>query len=72
LARGVSYFKEVWAETFPDHSQNLGSRRDRRRQQAKMQREEDERIAAMTPEEIEEMEKSIPEWKRNALVTTDT
>lgn len=22
----------------------------------------------MTPEEIEEMEKSIPEWKRNALV----
>lgn len=25
----------------------------------------------MSPEEIEEMEKSIPEWKRNALVTTD-
>lgn len=25
----------------------------------------------MTPEEIEEMEKSIPEWKRNALVTTE-
>jgi len=22
----------------------------------------------MTPEELEEMEKSIPEWKRNALV----
>lgn len=22
----------------------------------------------MTPEEIEEMEKNIPEWKRNALV----
>ena len=25
----------------------------------------------MTPEEIEEMEKSIPEWKRNALTTTE-
>ena len=24
----------------------------------------------MTPEEIEEMEKNIPEWKRNALATT--
>ena len=24
----------------------------------------------MTPEEIEEMEKSIPEWKRNAIVLT--
>lgn len=24
----------------------------------------------MTPEEIEEMEKSIPEWKRNAIVMT--
>lgn len=25
----------------------------------------------MSPEEIEEMEKSIPEWKRNALATTE-
>ena len=25
----------------------------------------------MTPEEIEEYEKSIPEWKRSALVVTD-
>lgn len=25
----------------------------------------------MSPEEIEAMEASIPEWKRNALVTTD-
>ena len=24
----------------------------------------------MTPEEIEEMEKNVPEWKRNALVMT--
>ena len=71
MARGVSYFREVWAETFPDHSQNLGARMERRRQLAKMHREEEERLAAMTPEEIEEMEKSVPEWKRNALVTTE-
>jgi len=25
----------------------------------------------MSPEEIEAMEASIPEWKRNALVTTE-
>lgn len=31
-------------------------------------REAEERQEAMTPEEIEEMEKNIPEWKRNALV----
>jgi hypothetical protein len=38
---------------------------------AKMAREQNERMEEMTPEEIEEMEKSIPEWKRSALVTTD-
>ena len=43
-----------------------------RKNLAKAQREEEERLAALTPEEIEEMEKSIPEWKRNALVTTDS
>ena len=31
-------------------------------------REAEEKQEAMTPEEIEEMEKNIPEWKRNALV----
>jgi len=25
----------------------------------------------MTPEELEEYEKSIPEWKRNAIVLSD-
>ena len=31
-------------------------------------REAEEKQEAMTPEEIEEMEKNIPEWKRSALV----
>jgi hypothetical protein len=34
-------------------------------------REAEEKQEAMTPEEIEEMEKNIPEWKRNALVLAD-
>ena len=42
-----------------------------RKQLAKAQREEEERMKALTAEEIEEMEKSIPEWKKNALVVTD-
>lgn len=42
-----------------------------RKNMAKAHREEEERLAKLTPEEIEEMEKSIPEWKRNALVTTE-
>lgn len=28
-------------------------------------------MQSMTPEELEEYEKSIPEWKRQALVVTD-
>ena len=36
-----------------------------------MAREEQEKLDAMTPEEREEMEQSIPEWKRNALTTTE-
>jgi len=41
---------------------------DQRKKLAKMQRELEEKEKEMTPEEIEEMEKNIPEWKRNALV----
>jgi hypothetical protein len=38
---------------------------------AKIARETAEKLKEMTPEEIEEMEKSTPEWKRGALVVTD-
>ena len=31
----------------------------------------EEREKEMTPEELVEMEKNVPEWKRNALVTTN-
>lgn len=36
-----------------------------------MVKEAEERMASMTPEELEEYEKSIPEWKRGALTITD-
>ena len=36
-----------------------------------MARETEEKLASMTPEEIEEMEKLTPEWKRHALVLTE-
>lgn len=69
-AKGWAYFKEVWEETFPDPDKARRERMEKRRKAAKDQREHEERLAAMTPEEIEELEKSIPEWKRQALVVS--
>jgi predicted RNA-binding protein with PUA domain len=60
----------VWAETFPDPDKKMAERMKQRRKIAKEQRELEEKQENMTPEEIEEMEKNIPEWKRNALVMT--
>lgn len=63
-----STFKSVWAETFPDPDAAVKNKMSERRERAKLQREHEEKLAEMTPEEIEEMEKNIPEWKRQALV----
>jgi hypothetical protein len=38
---------------------------------AKLARESEEKEKNMTPEEIAEMEKNVPEWKRNALVASE-
>jgi hypothetical protein len=65
-----SKLKDVWAETFPDPDKKMAERMKARKKAAKQQRELEEKQEKMTPEEIEEMEKSIPEWKRNALVMT--
>jgi len=46
----------------------MAARMKERKKIAKDMREAEEKQEAMTPEEIEEMEKNIPEWKRNALV----
>ena len=71
LAKHLNTFSEVWAETFPDPDKKMQKRRDQRREMAKLQREEQDRLKAMSPEEIEAMEASIPDWKKNALVTTE-
>lgn len=70
-AKAAAYFKEVWDETFPDPDKVASNKFEKRRQMAKEAREQEEKMAAMTPEELEEYEKSIPEWKRSALVVTD-
>ena len=67
----MSYFKEVWAETFPDSHTSISSKRDQRKKIAKMQRELQEQEDSMTPEEREAAEAQIPEWKRGALVAQE-
>lgn len=49
----------------------MAKRRKMRMELAKMQREAEEKEKDMTPEELEAMEESIPEWKRGALAVTD-
>lgn len=71
LASKLKTFMDVWAETFPNPERDIKLKQELRRQQAKMAREQEEKLKNMTPEEIEEMEKSIPEWKRTALVVTE-
>lgn len=63
-----SKLKDVWAETFPDPDKKMANRMKQRKKAAKLQRELEEKQENMTPEEIEAMEASIPEWKRNAVV----
>lgn len=71
LATRITYFKEVWAETFPDHKAELKAKMERRKQLAKEHREMEEKRKELTPEELEEIEKSIPEWKKGALVVSE-
>lgn len=70
MAKYLNSFKDVWAETFPDPEKKMQDRMKQRKMAAKMAREAEEKQAQMTPEELEEYEKSIPEWKRNAIVLT--
>jgi hypothetical protein len=71
LASKIETFKDVWAETFPNAERDMKRRQDMRKKNARMARETQEKLKEMTPEEIEEMEKNTPEWKRGALVVTE-
>ena len=68
LSAYLVQFKEVWRETFPDPEAKMANRMKERKKIAKQQREMEEAQEKLTPEEIEELEKAIPEWKRNAVV----
>jgi hypothetical protein len=65
------YLSEVWDETFPSVEKQMAKRRAMRKKQAREQREYEEKLAKMTPEELEQWEQSIPEWKRGALVVNE-
>lgn len=60
--------RDVWQETFPDAQAKTVDKMQARKDRAKKAREHEEAMKDMTPEEIEAMEESIPEWKRSALV----
>lgn len=64
----VGVVAEVWQETFPDNEKKVHDKFAKRKERARLAREWEEKQKEMTPEEIEAMEESIPEWKRNALV----
>lgn len=72
MAGRLSYFKEVWAETFPDPDRAVADRMAQRRKLAKLNKEAEAKEESMTPEEIEAMEAATPEWKRGALVVNET
>lgn len=61
----------MWAETFPNAERDMKRRQEQRKKNARIARETQEKLKDMTPEELEEMERNTPEWKRGALVVTD-
>lgn len=71
LATRLDTLRDVWAETFPNAERDVKRRQEQRKKLAKMAREQQEKEEQMTPEEIAEMERNVPEWKRNALVAAD-
>lgn len=66
------YFSEVWKETFPDNQKIAKTKIDQRKERAKMVKDLEEKMAEMSPEELEAYMESIPEWKRGALVVTES
>jgi hypothetical protein len=66
------YVSEVWKETFPNNKEIAKSKIDDRKERAKLLKEIEKKTAEMTPEELNAYWESIPEWKRGALVVTNS
>ena len=64
LQKSTAYICALWEETFPNEEQRVRRRLEKRREAAQKHKE-------MTEEELEELQASIPDWKRNAVVAVD-
>lgn len=67
-----SLFTEVWKETFPNSKAIAKTKMDDRKERAKMVKDLELKMKEMTPEELEAYWEAIPEWKRGALVVTES
>lgn len=64
----------AWKATYPDedsHTRSFDARTAETKQRAQKEREEREKLEQLTPEQLAELEKNIPEDKRGVLMTVD-
>lgn len=65
---------DAWKATYPDedsHTRSFDARTAETKLRAQKEREEREKLEQLTPEQLAEMEKNIPEDKRGVLMTVD-
>lgn len=65
------FIVKAWKDTYPDedsHAKSFQNKIEKTKLQAQKEREERERVANMTEEELAEYEKLIPDYKKGALV----
>lgn len=71
LANYLSQATDLWDETFPNNAKEAQKKIDARKAKARVAKEHEAKIKDMTEEELAELEESIPEWKRSAIVVTE-
>ena len=65
-ASAVNYLKVVWSEAFPNEQGNALSKMEKRKEQARLQKEYEE-----NKEYIDNIQEQIPDWKKGAVVVSD-
>lgn len=71
LAHYFTQASDLWDETFPNNAKEAQKKIDARKAKAREAKEHEAKIKDMTEEELAELEESIPEWKRSAIVVTE-
>jgi hypothetical protein len=69
-----SALAQAWKDTYPDedsHSRSFDAKTASAKLRAQKERETKEKLEELTPEELAEFEKNIPEDKRGVLMTLD-